>query len=81
MFRVSSDAMSRGPFVIVKQSTQSRASRYGAPCVARRRSRNQLVVETLVIPFAMVVRDKFRDRAPEMTVPHRNHAVEALLFD
>jgi hypothetical protein len=29
----------------------------------------------------MVVRDKFRDRAPEMTLPHRNHPVEAFLFD
>ena len=29
----------------------------------------------------MVMRDKFRDRAPEMTFPHRNHPVEALRFD
>jgi hypothetical protein len=49
--------------------------------VAGRRSRNQLVVETLVIPFAMVVRDELRDRAPEVTLPERNHPVEAFLFD
>ena len=49
--------------------------------VAGWRSRNQLVVETLVIPFAMVVRDKFRDRAPEMTLPYWNHPVETFLFD
>jgi hypothetical protein len=52
-----------------------------APHIARWRSRNQLVVETLVIPFAMVMRDKFRDRATEMTLPHRNHPVEAFFFD
>jgi hypothetical protein len=39
------------------------------------------VVETLVIPFARVMRDKSRERAPEMTLPHRNHPVEALLLD
>jgi hypothetical protein len=48
---------------------------------AGRRSRNQLIIETLVIPFAMVVRDKFRDRAPETTLFNRNHPVEAFLFD
>ena len=81
MFHVSADSMVTRPFVIVQQSAQSRASRYVASHIAGWRSRNQLVVETLVIPFAMVVRDKFRDRAPEMTLPHRNHPVEAFLFD
>jgi hypothetical protein len=46
--------------------------------VAGWRSGNQLVVETLMIPFAMVVRDKFRDGAPEMTLP-RNHPVETVV--
>jgi hypothetical protein len=49
--------------------------------VAGRSSRNQLVAETLMIPFAVVVRDKFRDCVPEMTLPQRNHPVETLLFD
>jgi len=49
--------------------------------VAGWRSRNQLVVETLVIPFAMVVRDKFGNRAPEMTLPYGNHPLETFLFD
>jgi hypothetical protein len=48
--------------------------------VAGRHSHSWLVVEALVIPFAMVVRDKFRQRAPEMTLPQRNRSVEALLF-
>jgi hypothetical protein len=30
-----------------------------------------------MIPSAMVVGDKFRDRAPEMILPHRNHPAEA----
>jgi hypothetical protein len=34
-----------------------------------------------VIPFAMVVHDEFRERAPEMALPQRNHSVQALLFD
>jgi hypothetical protein len=29
----------------------------------------------------MVMRDKLRDRAPEMTPAQQNHPVEALLFD
>jgi len=33
-----------------------------------------------VIPFAMVVRDKF-PTAREMAFPHRNHPVEAFFFD
>jgi len=42
---------------------------------------NQLVLESLMIPFMMIVLDELCDRPSDVAFAERNHAVEALLFD
>jgi hypothetical protein len=42
---------------------------------------NQVVAETLVIAFAMIVRDELGERAPEVPLTERNHAIQAFFFD
>jgi hypothetical protein len=46
-----------------------------------RRARDQPIIETLVIPFAMVVLDVLCQRAPEVPLPERNQSVEAVFLD
>ena len=49
--------------------------------IDRRRAVDEFVVESLVIPLTVVMRDEFVDRAAEMTVAERDHSVETLLLD
>jgi hypothetical protein len=42
---------------------------------------DQFVVQSLVIPLAMVVGDEFRDRSSMMALAEQNQAVQTLLFD
>ena len=42
---------------------------------------NQIVAETLVIAFAMIVDQELGPRAPEVALTERNHAIQALFFD
>ena len=48
--------------------------------IDRRRAVDEFVVEPLVIPLTVVVRE-FRDRPPEMTLAERDHAVAPLGLD
>ena len=41
---------------------------------------DQVVVQPLMIPLAMVVGDEFRDRASMMALAERNQAAQTLLF-
>ena len=52
------------------------AGRVGRGC-----PRDQPVVESLVIPFQMLMRDKLRDRASEVPLPQRNHSIETFFLD
>jgi hypothetical protein len=49
--------------------------------VGRGRPRNQPIVESLVIPFEMIVLHKLRDRTSEVPLPQRNHATETFVLD
>ena len=42
---------------------------------------NQVVAGTLVIAFAMIVDQELGQRAPEVPLTERNHAIQALFFD
>ena len=42
---------------------------------------NELIVEPLMIPLLMVVRDKLRDGPPEMALADRNHPIKTLFFN
>ena len=42
-----------------------------------RQSSDESVVETLVIPFLVIVLDELRHRAPEMPLPDRNQPVNS----
>ena len=44
-------------------------------------SGDQVVVQPLMIPLAIVVGDEFRDRSSMMTFAERNQAVQTVLFD
>ena len=57
------------------------ASSNAARRVSRSRPRDQPIVEPLVIPFSVIVRDIFCDRPPEMPLPNRNDPIETLFLD
>jgi len=47
----------------------------------RRLWRDELVAETLMWPFVMVMVDKFSDGRPEMRFAEQHHSVQALGLD
>ena len=67
--------------VVIQQSSHARAPTHAAGRVGHGRPRDQPVVESLVIPFKMIVLDKLRDRASEVPLPQRNHSIETLFLD
>ena len=44
-------------------------------------ARNEAIVQSLVIPFFVVVLDVLRHGPPEVQLPDRNQPVEAFFFD
>ena len=80
LFHIAADP-SRRRLVVIQQSSQARAPTHTAGRVGRGRPRDQPIVESLVIPFEMIVRDKLDDRASEVLLPQRNHAIQAFLLD
>jgi hypothetical protein len=53
----------------------------GAGIVLVSHAVNRVVAETLVIAFAMIVDQELGQRAPEVPLTERNHAIHALFFD
>jgi hypothetical protein len=47
----------------------------------RRRAGDEFAVESLVIPFTVVVLDELRHRQAEMTFAERDHSAETLFLD
>jgi hypothetical protein len=47
----------------------------------RRHSRDQLIVQPLMIPLAVVMLDILTHGATEMALADRNHSVEAFFLD
>src|SRR5262249_3108130 len=72
---------SRSSLVEIEEAAQSGATLHPSRHVDRGRTRDQTIIETLMIPFAMIVFHKFGDGASEVTLPDRNHPVETLRLD
>ena len=80
--RISPCESSRRAIVIVKQTAQPSTSTNATNGpVRRRRARDQCVLDPLVIPLAVIVRDVFGDCASKMPLAERNQPIEALLLD
>jgi hypothetical protein len=47
----------------------------------RRRTVNQFVAQSLMIPFTMIMGHILGDRSTEMTLTERNQSIQTLLFD
>ena len=54
---------------------------HSAGCIECRPPRNQLVLESLMIPFTMIVVDELCDGPPEVMLADWNDSIQALLFD
>lgn len=68
--RTSSGSCCSG--VEIQQSTETLVPPHSSNTPFRRLAVNQLVVQPLMIPLAMVVGDEFRDRSSMMALAKRN---------
>ena len=57
------------------------ADAHGRECRALGPPHDQPIVESLVIPFVLIVLDELSDRAPKVALSQRNHSVETFFFD
>ena len=60
MFHISADPLITSTLVVTKQSSKARAPTHGAGRVGRGRPHDQPIVDSLVIPFEMIVLHKLR---------------------
>ncbi len=67
--------------VITEKSTEPLPPMNRTADALLERTIDQLVVDPLVIPFAMVVCDEIGERPPKMPFTERDHAIQALLSD
>src|SRR4029079_9696889 len=65
----------------IEQSAEPRTAPHATRHLDHWLSRDDSIVESLVVPLIVVVLDVLRYRAPEMPIPDRNQLVEAFLFD
>ena len=70
----------RGSRVVVEQPAKPLAPT-NATDVGRRLALNQFVAQPLMIPFAMIVSDKFRDSLSKMALAERNQPIETFPFN
>ena len=72
----------RGPMIEIQQAAEPLAPLHSAVLIRRfRRSREQHIAKTLVVPFAVVVGEVLHDGPPEMSFPQRHDPVQAFAFD
>src|SRR5215204_4764603 len=72
---------SRCSGVVIQQPTETLVSTHSTDRPFRGLALDQVVVQPLMIPLAMVVGDEFRDCASMMALAEQNQAVQTLLFD
>ena len=72
---------SRRALVIVEYAAKTWTATNAPDEVRRRCARDQRVPNPLMIPLPVIVLDVLRDRPAQMTLPKRDHTVQALLFD
>ena len=63
------------------QPTETLVSTHSTDTPFRTLAVNQFVVQSLMIPLAMIMGDKFRDSPSMMALAERNQAVQTFLFD
>ena len=74
---------SRGGSVVILQQSTEPLTRQNAPVAdrPRRHWHDQLIAQTLMIPFVMIVLDEFGDGSPERPFTDENHPVQAGFLD
>ncbi len=79
MARRCEGRLSRGGSVIVLQQSTEPLTRQNAPVAERPRRQwhDQLIAQTLMIPFAMIVLDELGDGSSERPLPDANQPVQA----
>ena len=81
MFQLSADLRSRRPLKEVEQPANPPAAPHAAHPVVYRHGRDESIVETLMIPLAMIVRDELRDGVSKMPLADGNDPIETFLLD
>jgi hypothetical protein len=84
MFQFSADPTITPPahrIIEVEQPAKPPAAPQAARPVGHRRARDESIVETLMIPLAMIVLDQLRDYVPEVPLTDWNDAIETLFLD
>src|SRR5712691_1474831 len=72
---------SRGPFVVIEEPTEPRAtsdSSSGLPLID---AGDERVPQPLMIALVMIVIDEFRERLPKVPLADRNQPIETFLFN
>ena len=67
--------------VVVEQPTETLTPTNVTDTSLRGRTLNQFVAQPLMIPFTMLVDDKFGDGASKMALATWNQPIETFLFD
>lgn len=78
---IRSRSRSRCSGVVSEQPTETWVSTHSTDMPFCRLALDQFVVQSLMIPLAMIVSDKFPDSPPVMVLAKRDHAVQTFLFD
>ena len=79
--RTGTRSRSRCSGVVIEQPTETLVSTHSTDTPCCRLAVNEFVVQSLMIPLAMVVGDKFRDSPSMMALTTGNQAVQTFLFD
>jgi hypothetical protein len=69
---------SRGSLIVIQQPTEPRTPTDPALASARRAPVDKPILESLVIPLAMVVIDEFLEGASKVALAEGHHPIEAL---
>jgi Glyoxalase/Bleomycin resistance protein/Dioxygenase superfamily len=72
---------SRGSLIVIQQPTEPRTPTDPALASARRAPVDKPILESLVIPLAMVVIDEFLEGASKVALAEGYHSIEALVLD
>ena len=73
--------LSRRALLVIQQSTEPRTPTNAARASTKPALLDKPILEPLMIPFAMVVINKFPESPSEMALTERHHPIEALVCD
>ena len=81
MFQSSADPTISRPLIEVEQPAEPWTASHATRHLNHQRACDEAVVESLVIPFFVVMLDGLRHGRPEVPLPDRNQPVQAFFFD